>query len=262
VSGGAAISTAQSKYGGSSLSLPGTSGSGISVANPNTVYGSITGDFCIDAWIRMTALPSGGGGGEFQIFGQHSWPESVGSGNWWALFTITSGLQFYLNSGGGGEALSGPFTWATNTWYHVACTRSGSTVRLFVNGTTVGSTTSTRTLIVDNSRPLTIGADTGLDTTRFPGHIDELRFAKEAVWTADFTPPPAQYQNVAHTLGTPTLPGASGATGRYSFRNVSAQSVTIGTTSSQTINGATGGLTVANGASAELMSNGSAWFTF
>jgi len=167
------------------------SGDYLSLANPNTTIGSISGNFTIELWINWIAAPPGSGGGnERQIIGQHAWPEGS-SGNWWALLGVNVGLYAYLAGGGSYDLISSsPFTWLLGTWYHVALVRSGSTVTIYVNGTSVGSGTSTKTLCADNVRPLTIGADDNGSHTACNAYISNFRFVKgTAVYTGAFTPP-------------------------------------------------------------------------
>lgn len=59
----------------------------------------------------------------------------------------------------------------------------------------------------------------------------------------------------------PTLPGASGNSSLYTIKNISGSSVTIGVTSNQLIDGASGGLALTNNSTARLISDGSGWRT-
>ena len=71
-------------------------------------------------------------------------------------------------------------------WCHLALTRQGSVLRLFLNGTLVGVNNSYTYDGTGNDGVRTyIGADTTL--------IDELRISNIARWTTDFTPPTAPY---------------------------------------------------------------------
>ena len=71
-------------------------------------------------------------------------------------------------------------------WCHLALTRLGSVLRLFINGTLVGVNNSYTYDGTGNDGVRTyIGEDTTL--------IDELRISNIARWTANFTPPAAPY---------------------------------------------------------------------
>lgn len=166
------------------------SGDYLSLANPNTTIGSIAGNFTFECWINwITAPPGSSGGNERQIIGQQSWPEGA-SGNWWVISGVSVGLYVYLAGGGSFDLISSSsFTWQVGTWYHVAVVRSGSTVTIYLNGTSVGSGTSTKTLCADNVRPLTIGADNDGSHNPCNAYISNLRLVRgTAVYTTNFTP--------------------------------------------------------------------------
>lgn len=77
-------------------------------------------------------------------------------------------------------------TVVTNTWQHVALVRAGSTVTLYVGGTSRGTTTNSGTMGYTNPTQgtLGLGGSTGLR------YFDEVRVTKGvARYTANFTPP-------------------------------------------------------------------------
>ena len=70
-------------------------------------------------------------------------------------------------------------------WTHVAAVRSGSTMTLYVNGTSVGSTTNSSNLTDTLFR---IGS-AGYTGDYFTGYISNVRVVKgTAVYTGSFTP--------------------------------------------------------------------------
>ena len=71
-------------------------------------------------------------------------------------------------------------------WCHLALTRQGSVLRLFLNGTLVGVNNS---YTYDGTGNDGVKTHIGTDTTL----IDELRISNIARWTANFTPPAAPY---------------------------------------------------------------------
>ena len=71
-------------------------------------------------------------------------------------------------------------------WCHLALTRQGSVLRLFINGTLVGWNNS---YTYDGTGNDGVRTYIGIDTTL----IDELRISNIARWTANFTPPAAPY---------------------------------------------------------------------
>jgi len=77
----------------------------------------------------------------------------------------------------------------TNTWYHIAACRDGANLRLFVDGTQVGTTYNMATDIIHGGTyPVQVGRVAG--THDLNGFIDDLRITKGyARYTANFTAP-------------------------------------------------------------------------
>lgn len=96
--------------------------------------------------------------------------------------TVTEGLSgsYSIIAGSTIEAsyLSG--------WCHLAVTRQGSVLRLFINGTLLGTNNS---YTYDGTGNDGVKTYIAIDTTL----IDELRISNIARWTTDFTPPTAPY---------------------------------------------------------------------
>lgn len=78
-----------------------------------------------------------------------------------------------------------------NTWTHFALVRSGTTLKVFKNGTQLGSNTTNSTNFSNTTPQLTIGRETnGASTTQFGGYITNFRWVKGlAVYTGNFTVP-------------------------------------------------------------------------
>ena len=180
--GNAAVSTAQSQFGGASLGLDGT-GDYLSVPDANNFdFGS--GDFTIDMWVRLAGTSS------FQtIYGKRANSSAVDG----LILVVQSGsILFYASSGGAWNIWSGAVcgSISANTWTHIGVSRSSNNWYGFVGGT-VTSLGSSASSIAANSAAVTIGGDTnGLHVN---GHIDEVRVSNIARWTATFTPPTAPY---------------------------------------------------------------------
>jgi len=163
-----AASYSAATYGGSGYF---SSGNYINAAS-NAAFGMGTGDFTIEAWIFATSAFSG-----YQaIFGDGFTTNSLFFGN-------TAG-GFGLRAGNVADILvtTAP---SINQWVHVACTRSGTTVRLFYNGVQQATTTSATNFATQTAY---IGNDGG--GSAFIGYISNLRLVKgTAIYTAAFTPP-------------------------------------------------------------------------
>ena len=189
--GNAQISTTQSKWGGSSMAFDGT---GDYLQSPDTElleFGS--GDFTIETWVRFNALPSSGAFysliSKFDNSTQKSYSFYVynNAGTYQLYFTYTTNGSTNINPVANG------ITVTTNTWYHYAVSRSGVNLRLFIDGTQVGSTYNIATdTIFGGTYPVQVGASTGANTLN--GYLQDLRVTKGyARYTANFTPPTAAF---------------------------------------------------------------------
>ena len=102
----------------------------------------------------------------------------MGINNTFAASIASGGnrLNVYL----GGTKVSNPsITTSTNTWYHVAVTRSAGNLNLYFNGTRV-ATLADSTNITDTSSTFYIGVMDPANPTgdQFPGNITNFRFVK------------------------------------------------------------------------------------
>ena len=175
--GNAQISTAQSKFGGSSMLFDGT-GDWLT-APDNAIYNFGTGDFTVECWIYLNAINRVNG----------IWtngPAAAGSFG----FYVTSGNKLEA-SYYGGATVTGATSLAVNTWYHVAVSRSGTTNRVFLNGTQDATNTSSN----NNTTSKCMVGNSFTDQPDSPnGYIDDLRITKGvARYTTTFTPPAAAF---------------------------------------------------------------------
>lgn len=78
-----------------------------------------------------------------------------------------------------------------NAWTHFALVRSGTTLKVFKNGTQLGSNVTNSTNFSNNTAQLTIGRETnGTSGTQYGGYITNFRWIKGlAVYTGNFTVP-------------------------------------------------------------------------
>ena len=171
------LSTNRSRFGSASIYFDG-SGDYLNVGmSSDWSFG--TGDFTVDFWVNFDSAP-----GDCHMIGPHT------QGNYteWCVLREGGNLLGLIN---GIVVVGQPWSPQVDAWYHIALTRSGGTVRLFVNGDQFGSGTSSAT--IGNARPLTIGATVN-PSLFFRGYIDEIRVIKgRAAWTAPFTPPASEY---------------------------------------------------------------------
>jgi hypothetical protein len=189
-SGTASITTTagQWKYSGSAFSLTKSTSSYIQagVANDSAFdFGS--GDFTIEAWINPSVVSGYNNG----VVGTTAGPYN---GEGWIIYVLSGQLSFYVYSD-----TSNPTFYITggtitlNSYSHIAVTRSGSTIRSFINGTLVASGSLSGALVTTNaySKFLRVGFQSYTDGVYdYAGFIDDLRITKGvARYTANFTPP-------------------------------------------------------------------------
>jgi hypothetical protein len=192
--GDAQISTAQSKFGGASIAFDGTGDYATAALSSDFEFG--TGNFTVETWIRFAAI------GDRRIVG-------IGRGasgaspflyTGWSLRSGSNFLSWYRFDG---NETNVSRTWSPSAdqWYHVAVSRSGASLRLFVDGSQLGATQSSsisynsvnaEVLEIARFRSGAPAADSFLN-----GYVDDLRITKGiARYTANFTPPTAPFPDI------------------------------------------------------------------
>jgi hypothetical protein len=171
--GDAQISTAQSVFGGASALFDG-SGDYIEISSSSLDLGA--GDFCVEGWIRFNTIADG-----------VALVNKGGSGsNGWSLYYYSSTLYFgvpYISN-----LVQGAWSATTGVWYHLAVTRQGTDLRLFLDGALLDTQTNSDNL--SSATPCRIGQSHSGDF--FDGYIDEVRIVKGAhVYGAAFSVPAA-----------------------------------------------------------------------
>ena len=179
--GNAQISTAQSKFGGSSMAFDGSGDALILPASQNLALE--TGNFTIEMWV-YGANNGGTVGGSYPRLFSLGTVQTTGS-----IESYNAAGTLYVEIFGSSITFTAS-TLLNSSWNHFAISRSGSSVKAFVNGTQVGSTlTNSTNLNRAASSTSIIGASTA-STGNFNGYIDDLRITKGyARYTANFTPP-------------------------------------------------------------------------
>ena len=179
-----------------SNSFTGTSSNYLEVAN-NTALQFATGDFTVECWVYVNALATTSQGIICKWATNTGWELILGGSS----TAYPNKFVFYIGSGAGGPAnnvVTGTTSAVVNTWYHLAFTRSGTTLNLFVNGvletTATGNTTNfTETNVVR------FGTESGTNLL-LNGHISNARLLKgTALYTTTFTPPSAPLTAITNT---------------------------------------------------------------
>jgi len=83
-------------------------------------------------------------------------------------------------------------TLSRNAWHHIAVCKQATNLRIFINGTQIGST-QTVSASVNLNDAIVVGG------TQFYGYVDQIRFTPGiARYTSSFTPPGAFNKNIIY----------------------------------------------------------------
>ena len=196
--GNTMISTAQSKYGGSSIYFD---GNGDYLAMPaNSSYDFGAGNFTIEMWINPSATGLANSAQKF-LFGKRASASAYASVlSFLTYSTVTSnfGVSFYLTQNGSSWVVQyhSPLTFVSpNVWTHLAFVRNGNEYALYVNGVKTVINASLSGIVFNNSSAFSVGScysSVSPGTSGFAGYIDDFRVSKGiARYTSNFTPPGA-----------------------------------------------------------------------
>lgn len=145
-----------------------------------------------------------------------------------------SEIKFHVKIGGGWASSPGYVIPTLNTWYHVAGVYDGSAIRLYIDGTEIGTATAASGAIASSATNVELGRDPSNTDRRFNGMIDELR-----IWNVARTQTQINDNREVELIGNET-----GLIAYYNMNEGSGTTLTnrSGTTSPSyngTINGAT-----------------------
>jgi hypothetical protein len=181
--GNAQISTSVKKFGTGSMAFD---GSGDYLTMPSTselAFGA--GNFTIEMWVYRV------GSGTDQVI--CDFRSGTGTTIKPCIFINSSNQLIYLVNG---SAVITGGTISSSTWTHVALSKSGSSTKMFINGTQTGSTYTDTNDYGATSRCMIAADDDGGQNAFLNGYIDDLRITKGvARYTANFTPPTAAFPN-------------------------------------------------------------------
>lgn len=179
------ISTTTKKYDAGSIVFNGSTDYLSVIDNEMFNFGS--SNFTLESFVYMTSSNS-----QQTIVCQ--W-DGVGGGTGlsWTMLTSNDSnryLRGMVSSNGSGVAFDLVSSTAIplNQWAHCAFVRNGNVFTLYLDGTSVASTTASVTLF-NTTNTVTVGS-TSTGTQKFSGYIDDLRITKGiARYTENFTPP-------------------------------------------------------------------------
>jgi hypothetical protein len=238
--GNAAISTAESKFGGSSLYL--TNGDYITIQD--SLFDMESDDYTIEFWWYPITQTSSD---RVIVF------ENNGASNG----LIVDGSNLVWNYFGDGSPLSATSV-PNNEWHHIAIVKYGSYRTLYIDG--IAKSTTTSALIPSSTNRVNLGASlNNYIGLQINAYYDDIRITRGlAIYTDCFIVPNSESTTCPETP-TPCAPslsvdylvvgGGGGSTGRGGggggggFREGTAYSITASTNYTVTVGGGGAGLT-------------------
>ena len=155
--------TNQGKY-GNALSFDGSS---LVTVNDSASL-DLTTNMTLEAWVYPTVTP----GGDSTVLMKEQTGEMV-----YTLYSAAPSLPYAIinisTNSSGEQPVAGSKALKLNAWTHLAATYDGAMLRLYTNGTLVGSNAVTGAM-VHSANPLSIGGN-GVWGEHFQGMIDEVR---------------------------------------------------------------------------------------
>jgi Concanavalin A-like lectin/glucanases superfamily len=159
----------------------------LSVAN-NAGFQFGTGDFTIECWVYTNSSAT-----------QRIISVSSGSGLPYEFLLVNSTTNVYLDFFDGSTDISTGSNYVPqNQWAHLAITRQGTALKLFINGVVSGSSTNSTSLNATGS--LAIGRYSPSSVQYFSGYISNVRVIKgTALYTSNFAVPSSPLTAIAGT---------------------------------------------------------------
>ena len=162
----------------------------------------LTGDFTIECWVNTSVF------NVESIYTRHLITMGTGAdaANLLkvALFTTAGAASNVISIYTSSAILVGNIIVADGRWHHIAVTRSGTDLRLYVDGVQSGSTTSTsQSFDAGATTNIQIGRYNNAEAGRWNGYISNLRIVKgQALYnTNTFTPPTAALTTTSTVSG-------------------------------------------------------------
>ena len=195
--GMALISSSIRKLGTASMQVGSAANEFFRVQDTGDIYDFGSGEWCVECWVYPTQTVSG----YTQLVGRHA---SGNAGGWvLGLNNMSPVVRVSAISGSWQTTLTATgATIANNRWTHVAASRLGNTLNIFVDGKLCNSVSVTGSLVA-STLPVTIGATNG-GGEQFVGNIDSVRITRgKARYVQNFTP---KMQTAFSTNGTIGIP--------------------------------------------------------
>jgi hypothetical protein len=181
----AQVSTAQAKWGTTSMVFNGTSDY---IVNPSSALVSAwgTGDFTVEGWYYSNNI----------IGTPPLWMNSTSNSDGMSGCYVYATGSVAFGKIGVNEIASATGVWSNSQWNHLAVVRSGATVYIYVNGVSVASGVAATYVETTTVKPITLGRNYQTVSAYYNGYIDDFRvtkgYARYPSGTT-FTPPTAAF---------------------------------------------------------------------
>jgi len=167
-------------------------------------FATMTGDYTIEMWVYLTRTPSSAiatsSGHLFNIGSEGSYVHAYG--------IITTGYFVTSRTTGTPNTITASIP-PIGRWNHLAFVNVGTTVTIYLNGTSVGTNTAAAGWLTGYSYISIGGYNPGNSSHNFNGYISNLRVIKgQALYTGSFTPSTTPLTR--YTVGS-TGTGAAGS---------------------------------------------------
>ena len=222
------ISTAQSKFGGSSLYVPNSATQGVYANGAGSTI-QLTGDFTIEWWVYRVQVTLASHMVLGPIYGMQGGTNIGGYGMVFPYYyspVSTSEGQIYASSNGSSWDIANGTTLGTGSlgtvgqWVHMAMVRSGTTWSYYVDGTrTYTGTLGSGTISTSTGTYMHLGRAWGNGGTSAEGYYDDFRITQGQ----------ARYTGASFTVPTTAHLTSAGDVNKQIIINSAADGVAIGT---------------------------------
>lgn len=158
---------------------------------------TFSGDFTLDTWIKTADA------GRFEIFARNHATRT--SANYQLAYNVSAGRLDWYTGDASVLQMSSTIDIKDGTWHHVAITRSGTAVRMYVDGVHKANYTDSPATSLGDSNGIALGATpVNVAVSDMAGRLDCARVTKGvARWTGTggFTPPTTEGDYLAATGG-------------------------------------------------------------
>lgn len=202
LTGNAARSATQSKFGGYSAVFDGT-GDYLTTPYVAADFNWWTGSFTLECWVFASSFStwqySDGTYLHAKLIGNTA---IAAHASYWSFGPLSSGVVQFRYWNGASVTVASTATVVTEQWNHLALVVSGGRINIYVNGVGLAAPVAiSGTPQSSTTYPLAIGV---YNNSCLLGHIDDLRITNGvARYTANFTPPAAAFPH-GLSIGAPT----------------------------------------------------------